>query len=280
MRDESFIEKSFLYLLVLSLLLHIAVFVLGDHLLRLQPHLPQEPVFIDMADVPDLMQPPSTTPARRKGEKQVRVKRETAPRGVDSEDRGQRPTPPQQASRPSSGGGSPGRGSLDAVRPGESRYGLLKYRSKTTKSGGGGGAGQPSLSPSASRLAQMENIYRRRYEKEIAEGTTKFLNTDDDRFGSFLNRFRTAIYLYWRYPDEAIRQGMEGTTPVKITFNRRGEIIKIKQLESSGYKVLDDEVIRTLKQLGPMGGFPKGYDKDEFNLIGFFHYGSSRRSLR
>ncbi len=54
----------------------------------------------------------------------------------------------------------------------------------------------------------------------------------------------------------------------------------VELLESSGAKVLDDEVFRTLKMIGPVGGFPRGYNKDEFHLIAFFQYGMTRRSLR
>jgi protein TonB len=75
-------------------------------------------------------------------------------------------------------------------------------------------------------------------------------------------------------------KGIEGITPVRITFNRNGEIIATQLLESSGAKVLDEEVFRTLKLIGPVGGFPKGYGKDEFHLIAFFQYGGARRSLR
>jgi protein TonB len=77
-------------------------------------------------------------------------------------------------------------------------------------------------------------------------------------------------------------KGIEGITPVRITFNRDGSINyeKSRILESSGSKILDDEVMRTLHSIGPVGGFPKGYDKDEFHLIGFFQYGGARRALR
>ena len=75
-------------------------------------------------------------------------------------------------------------------------------------------------------------------------------------------------------------KGIEGITPVRITFNRRGEVTGIKQLESSGARILDEEVLRTIRAIGPVGGFPKGYDKDEFHLIAFFQYGGTRRSLR
>jgi periplasmic protein TonB len=77
--------------------------------------------------------------------------------------------------------------------------------------------------------------------------------------------------------------GIEGVTPVKITFNRHGEIVATELLQSSGSKILDNEVIRTLGKIGPVGSFPKGYEKETFNLIAFFHYGISQgatRSLR
>ena len=58
---------------------------------------------------------------------------------------------------------------------------------------------------------------------------------------------------------------------------------KIDLLESSGSQILDKEVFRTLKALGPIGGFPKSYHKEHFYLIAFFQYGISQgaaRSLR
>ena len=129
-------------------------------------------------------------------------------------------------------------------------------------------------------MARLEENYRRKFEKDVAEGDTKFLNTDDIQFGSFLRRFENSVYGVWRYPGQASRNGIQGVTPVRITFNRRGEVVHVELLESSGAKVLDDEVFRTLKMNGPVGGFPRGYNKDEFHLIAFFQYGMTRRSLR
>ena len=139
---------------------------------------------------------------------------------------------------------------------------------------------QPQLFPGANRMAKLEDSYRHKFEKDVDEGDTRFLNSDDIQFGSFLRRFETAVYGVWRYPSEAANKGIEGITPVKITFNRRGEIVHVQLLETSGSRILDDEVLRTLKEVGPVGAFPKGYDKDEFHLIAFFQYGGTRRSLR
>lgn len=74
--------------------------------------------------------------------------------------------------------------------------------------------------------------------------------------------------------------GIEGVTPVRITFNRKGEIEKVELLQSSGSRILDDEVLRTLHEIGPIGSFPKGYDKDKFKLIAFFQYGIVRGKSR
>jgi periplasmic protein TonB len=276
--SDSTIEKSFLYLLVLSLLLHAGAGALLYYLPQARPQ-QKEPVFIDLQQVPDLKAPeqPRQQEAKRRSERRVRVPQETAPRGRDAIDNAVSPQvrrpPPSQQVRPREPAETPPRET--PVIPDSSTSSLLKPKSPGTQL-----PLQPQLFPSTRRLAKLEESYRRKFEDEIAEGETRFLNSDDIQFGSFLRRFETAVYGVWRYPQEAAMKGIEGITPVRISFNRRGEITGVRVLESSGAKVLDDEVLRTLKLIGPVGGFPKGYDKEEFHLIGFFQYGGARRALR
>jgi protein TonB len=276
--SDSTIEKSFLYLLVLSLLLHAGAGALLYYLPQARPQ-QKEPVFIDLQQVPDLKAPeqPRQQETKRHSERRVRVPQETAPRGRDAIDNAVPPQvrrpPPSQQVRPREPAETPPRETQ--VIPDSSISSLLKPKSPGTQL-----PLQPQLFPSTRRLAKLEESYRRKFEDEIAEGETRFLNSDDIQFGSFLRRFETAVYGVWRYPQEAAMKGIEGITPVRITFNRRGEITGVRLLESSGAKVLDEEVLRTLKLIGPVGGFPKGYDKEEFHLIGFFQYGGARRALR
>jgi protein TonB len=277
--SDRYIEKSFLYLLILSLLLHAGVGAVLYYLPQPKPPLPKEPVFIDLQQMPDLkaQEQPRQQETHRQSEQRVRVPRETAPRGLDAIENA---VPPQVRQPPASQQARPHEPLKSAPRetpvtPGSSASALLKPKSATSPQ-----TSQPQLFPSASRLARLEDSYRRKFEDEIAEGETRFLNSDDILFGSFLRRFETAVYGVWRYPQEAAMKGIEGITPVRITFNRRGEITDVRMLESSGAAVLDNEVFRTLKLIGPVGGFPKGYDKDEFHLIAFFQYGGARRALR
>jgi protein TonB len=276
--SDSTIEKSFLYLLVLSLLLHAGAGALLYYLPQARPQ-QKEPVFIDLQQVPDLKAPeqPRQQETKRHSERRVSVPQETAPHGRDAIDNAVPPQvrrpPPSQQVRPREPAETPPRETQ--VIPDSSISSLLKPKSTGTQL-----PLQPQLFPSTRRLAKLEESYRRKFEDEIAEGETRFLNSDDIQFGSFLRRFETAVYGVWRYPQEAAMKGIEGITPVRISFNRRGEITGVRVLESSGAKVLDDEVLRTLKLIGPVGGFPKGYDKEEFHLIGFFQYGGARRALR
>jgi protein TonB len=276
--SDSSIEKSFLYLLIISLLLHVGVGALLYYFPQDRPQ-PKEPVFIDLQQVPDLKVPQQARQqeTKRQSEQRVRVERETVPRGRDAIDnavppQAQKPSTPQQTQQREPAKTIPRE---TTVTPGSSAASLLKPKSPASPQ-----TQKPQLFPSASRMASLEESYRRKFESDIAEGDTRFLNSDDILFGSFLRRFESAVYGVWRYPQEAAMKGIEGITPVRITFNRRGEIIGTQLLETSGAKVLDDEVFRTLKLIGPVGGFPKGYDKDEFHLIAFFQYGGARGRLR
>ncbi len=278
---DRYIEKSFLYVLCLSLLLHVGLFAVLYLFPPARPEAPKEPVFLDLQQMHELKQLPAQRQqdTRRRSDQRVRVPRESAPRGDAARDAQEmqkqaapssegEPSPAAKPSRPLQ--------AQPPVAPGSSAASLLKPQEQTRQPS----SSAPRLFPGASRLAKLEESYRRKFENDIADGDTRFLNSDDITFGSFLRRFEGAVYGVWRYPQEAAMRGIEGITPVRITFNRQGEITNIQQLESSGARILDEEVLRTLRAIGPVGGFPKGYDKDEFHLIAFFQYFGARRAIR
>jgi protein TonB len=285
--SNRYIEKVFIYLLVISVALHIGVFALIYYLPHEQQAPPKEPTFIDIQQVPEpkLQEVPRRQEAKRFSAQRQRVPREMAPRGDAARDsfgplrRLVAKPKPQESERQSPSAkpslAEPSKRQESPLAPGSSVSSLLRPRSQSVPQ-----IARPQLFPGAQRLAKLEEGYRRKFENDVAEGDTRFLNSDDIQFGSFLRHFEDAVYGVWRYPQEAAQKGIEGITPIRITFNRSGEITKLELLESSGARILDDEVMRTLRAIGPVGSFPKGYDKDEFHLIAFFQYGGSRRSLR
>ncbi len=273
--SEKYIEKSFLYFVILSIVVHAAGLYLLMQVPEKKLERKQESYMVDLTDMPDLpAAPESKAKVKRFAEKKRRVARETAPRGEMPQEKIAsipRPTAGRDARRSGQRARGPELKPQAADRPDQ-----MKEPGQRTAEAKPGGKNLPELSklyPSASRLAKLEEGYRKKYENGVEEGDTRFLNSDDIFFGSFLRRFESAVYGVWRYPEAAARAGIQGVTPVKITFNRKGEVENIDLLESSGSQLLDREVFRTLKSLGPIGGFPKAYDKDHFYLIAFFQYG-------
>jgi len=271
--SDKYIEKTFLYFIALSLLLHVAAITVYLLLPQEKKTFKTAPFMVDLSDLPELKNlPKSEEKTHRLADKRRRVMRETAPKGEGARDR---VTSSRLADKGIIVPGAPPK-ARRAGAPPQSREDLSEDVKRSGQAAKPKESALPQLAklyPSANKLARLEESYRKKYDTEVEEGDTKFLNSDDIRFGSFLRRFETAVYGVWRYPTEAARAGVQGVTPVKITFNRKGEIESIQLLQSSGSKLLDDEVFRTLHALGPLGGLPKGYDKDHFNLIAFFEYG-------
>ena len=282
--SDKYIEKSFIYLVTFSFLLHLAVFVLVAFLPGKKNIPTQEPYMVELEEMPQLKDSGARPEKKTKRESDAtsRTDRERAPKGEMQRERVAtlpRSAPPliretpSRAQKKSTEDFKPRETGTDGIRKAPAGRDLLKKRD----------AGLPEIArlyPSAGRLANLEENYRKKYETEVEEGETKFLNTDDILFGSFLRRFETAVYGVWRYPPDAARLGIEGVTPVKITFNRKGEVENVQLLDSSGSKILDNEVFRTLRMIGPVGSFPKGYGKEKFSLIAFFQYGIIRGASR
>ena len=274
--SEKYVEKTFLYLIALSVFIHLAIFGLIA-LIPPEKNKAGEPTMVDLADLPE---PPPKKKITKAAERPQRV-REAVPKG--RKDTG-RPQQAAKAARPSQSERTdvlrnpPARqeqaNRLPQVEAPISRgEGLFKPKTETRLD-------RTALFPAAMNMARIEESYREKYGPEAENGDTKYLDTDDIRFGSFLHHLENAVYANWRYPLEARQRGIEGVTPVKITFNRSGEIVQVKLLDSSGSSILDDEVLRTLKQLGPIGSFPKGYTRETFSLIAFFQYSMGRGMLR
>jgi protein TonB len=281
--SENFIEKKFLYLILLSLLIHAAFFALLLNMPQEKAAQVTEPLMVDLDGIPAFVPPRAPAPpVERHAEETRRVEKEIAPKGEDLREKAalsprpeQRDAPP--AVEPKGETREPPAPTPDSVVREKTPREALFRRKEPDK------APAADLYPSAARQSKLEESYRKKYGPEVADGETRFLNADDIQFGSFLRRFENSVYGVWRYPAEAAMLGIEGITPVKITFNRQGIIVARELLQSSGSSILDAEVLRTLDKVGPIGGFPKGYDKETFNLIAFFHYGitqGARRSLR
>lgn len=67
-------------------------------------------------------------------------------------------------------------------------------------------------------------------------------NTPNINLVEYTDNVRANIY----YPEEAMKQGLEGTAVIKTQINRMGNVIGVEVAKTSGSSLLDTAAIRTL----------------------------------
>ncbi len=130
-----------------------------------------------------------------------------------------------------------------------------------------------SLLPSSKEMNnQVAAGYQDYVDDEVETGDKIDLNTTNFRFIGYFTSIRKAFELVWVYPSEAVRRGLQGETHVEFTIQKDGVVSKIKVVESSGHKMLDDAVVEGLRLASPFAPLPPGYNKDHLTVVGSFRY--------
>ncbi len=101
----------------------------------------------------------------------------------------------------------------------------------------------------------------------------------DNKLLSFFRRFTDRIDAVWNYPVEASSRGIEGTLLVKIVVNKKGELIDVLPLQSSGSDILDNEVKLAIYRAAPFGDLPNYYPHDQLKIYAHFQYKLSLRTI-
>ena len=283
---------------LLSLLLHLLLLLVPkDRLFPVETAPP--PVFVEVRppqqrerelDLPirEELERPREKPAERLAEKDQVVEQEIAPEGQDTEDRKRTvrapqpvpqtppPVPPQPKQQPET---------AQAKEPEPARPQTLEGRPQQKKDPL---ADLPDLKTltqiSPQTMAQIESEWRRKYRKDTERGDTVWMDTQQDLLISFMRRFRDNIYGVWNYPESAKWQNQQGSCLLRITVDRNGNVEDVKLMESSGYRVLDEEAMRAVRQGATYGPLPRAYPNEYLHIMALFNYqlggsGYQRRNL-
>lgn len=282
-------NRTILGFVLLSLLLHLLLLLVPKD--RLLPtELPEAPVYVEVRppeirdrelDIPlrEELEQPREDPAKRLAEKDQVVERETAPEGEDTEDRtpvvqtppaprtpAPTPTPAEPKNQPrdskpqTTQQQEPTPVTPEGWRPQQSEPPRELPDLKTLT----------QISPDT--LAQIDSDWRQKYRKDIERGDTVWMDTEQDLLISFMRRFRDNIYGVWNYPDYALRRNQQGTCLLRITVDRDGNVTDVTLLESSGYRALDEEAIRAVRQGATYGPLPRAYPNENLKIMAFFRY--------
>jgi protein TonB len=276
---------------LLSLLLHLLLLLIPRDLLMPKLSTPA-PVFVEVRppqarprerelDLPlrKELEKPRSKPAKRLAERNQVVEQEQAPEGKDTEDSQRllgapKPTPKPAPKTPSAASSQPQQVQEQSpARPLSEQGRPPRAEPQTTPSPARELPDLKTLTDiSATTLAQIDSDWRTKYRADIKRGDTVWMDTEQDLLISFMRRFRTNIYNVWNYPAAAARNEQQGRCLLKITIDRRGNVVDVNLLESSGYRLLDEEAMRAVRQGATYGPLPRAYPNTELKIMAFFEY--------
>jgi len=89
-------------------------------------------------------------------------------------------------------------------------------------------------------------------------------NAREYRFASYLDAWRAKVERFGNlnYPEEALRQKIDGSLLLDVAINPDGSINHMKVIQSSGHKVLDDAAQRIVRLAAPFPPLSKEILKD------------------
>ncbi len=239
-----------------------------------------------------------TEPARR-ADRNQKVEKEQAPKGLDSRDQTAAPAIRPQTAQPAASKPAqqtktvqapptPPAAKTEAEQPlpkktETSEAERKTLRQQTRPDNKFGPTTAPSELPSLSQLTQLtpatiarsQSKGREEKIKEregVEKGDTVWLNLENDLLTSFFRRFRNRIEGVWNYPLVAVRNEIEGILLLKITIDREGELLDVELLRTSGSDLLDVEAIEAVYRGAPFGPLPSHYSHPELKIFAHFRY--------
>lgn len=92
------------------------------------------------------------------------------------------------------------------------------------------------------------------------------LDTDEFKFISYNRWLKIKVESVLKYPELAAVSGYQGTLYIKFDIMKDGSLGAVELLKSSGYKILDDEAVRAIKNSAPFQALPEEWNKDRYSI--------------
>ena len=101
------------------------------------------------------------------------------------------------------------------------------------------------------------------------------INTREDKLFSYLLGLKRKIEGVWVYPQMAGQNGIGGMLTVEFVIARDGKLLGVRQLDTSGHKILDLHAVRAIKHAAPYHPFPQRIHAKRLRIRAQFVYATS-----
>lgn len=274
-------DRTILYCVVVSVLLHVFVFaalprvgVIQDPRSFLKPGEKVTPVkLVEFPTPQDKPEPPPEKPAAI-SDRNHTAQKERIPRGFPN------PKPPMgtiEPPRQQMASAMPPPAPEDVVKPKEEHPRKPDRPAPVEKE-----TKHPKIKPDKERprhITRQENLKNRDVDlrpspEEIQKGfsypggpsdfnpdgdpdeAVVDINTREERFFSYLLHLRNKIQAVWIYPSAAAKAGIGGGLTIEFSIAKGGELLGVSLLDSSGHRILDESAIKAVKTAAPYNPLP------------------------
>lgn len=116
----------------------------------------------------------------------------------------------------------------------------------------------------------IEEIMRGGPSKKEEKGIT--FSTEELKHYSYMLRLKERIERIWRYPPEAVRQGIYGDLYIRFTIKKDGRLGAVELVRTSGYMELDRAALQALRDGEPYWPLPEKWGVEAITVTGHFIY--------
>ncbi len=129
--------------------------------------------------------------------------------------------------------------------------------------------------PSLQELLPPMELATARKSPTIGEGAIR-LDSKDPNYITYLSSIKRAIDLVWEYPPLALSQGIQGKLIVEFTIMGDGNLLGARLIRPSGFSILDEEALRSVRAAAPFYPIPHWIEKNHLAIIANFEYHDNR----
>jgi periplasmic protein TonB len=92
------------------------------------------------------------------------------------------------------------------------------------------------------------------------------LDTDEFKFLSYNRWLKVKVESVLQYPELAAISGYQGTLYILFDIMKDGSLGRLEVLKSSGYKILDDEALRSVRSSAPFQPLPEEWNMERYSI--------------
>ena len=114
--------------------------------------------------------------------------------------------------------------------------------------------------------SDIDNLARKGMPAKKPGDNSVTLDTDEFKFISYNRWLKIKVESVLKYPELAAVSGYQGTLYIKFDIMKDGSLGGVELLKSSGYKILDDEALRAIRNSAPFQALPGEWNMDRYSI--------------